>query len=191
MQVSPDSHGVTKPGYEDEAEELWLRASHLHISNECRFNSSRTTAVFTQQNSLGGSSWPSFSMETAEAEKVTCAWLNSTLGLIECWLTSNRTQGGRGRTTVSALPNIPTLDVTKLNPTQLEAAVQIYDDLCQKPLMPTSEAYRDPIRQELDRLLLTEVLGLDDEAVDQLAILRHQWCREPTVTGTKTTGPDG
>ena len=30
----------------------------------------------------------------------------------------------------------------------------------------------------------------DDTAVDQLAILRHQWCREPTVTGTKPTGPD-
>ena len=57
-------------------------------------------------------------------------------------------------------------------------------------MLPANEAYHDTARQELDRRLLTEVLGLDDSAVEQLAILRHQWCREPTVTGTKTTGPD-
>ena len=56
-------------------------------------------------------------------------------------------------------------------------------------MLPTNEAWRDPVRQELDRRLLTEVLGLDDEAVEQLAILRNQWCAEPTVTGTKKTGP--
>ena len=56
-------------------------------------------------------------------------------------------------------------------------------------MLPTNEAYRDPVRQELDHRLMTEVLGLDDSAVEQLAILRNQWCREPTVTGIKTTGP--
>ena len=47
----------------------------------------------------------------------------------------------------------------------------------------------DPVRQELDRLLLKDVLGLDDRAVEQLGILRRQWCGEPTVTSTKKTGP--
>ena len=56
-------------------------------------------------------------------------------------------------------------------------------------MLPANEAWRDSARQELDRRLLTEVLDLDDEAVEQLAILRNQWCREPTVTGTKKTGP--
>ena len=130
-------------------------------------------------------------MKTPEEEKIVCAWLNGTLGFIGYWLESNRTQSGRGRTTPSAIPNIPTLDITKLDATQLQAAVRIYDDLCHQPMLPANEAYRDPVRQELDRRLLTEVLGLDDTAVDQLAILRHQWCREPTVTGTKNTGPDG
>ena len=188
--IPPDSHGIIKPGYEDAAEELWQQASHLHISNECRFNSSPTCAVFTHQHSMGGRSWPSFCMRTTEAEKVTCTWLNGTLGLIGYWIESNRSQSGRGGTSVSAIPHIPSLDVTKLKPLQLQAAVQIYDDFCQKPMLPANEAYHDSVRQELDRRLLTEVLGLDDSAVEQLAILRHQWCREPTVTGTKTTGPD-
>ena len=124
-------------------------------------------------------------------EKAVCVWFNGTPGLISYWINSNRTQSGRSRTTVTAIPNIPSLDVTKLDAECLQAAVQTYDDLCQKPMLPANESWRDPVRQELDRRLLTEVLGLDGDAVEQLAILRNQWCREPTVTGTKRTGPDG
>ena len=190
MAVSPDSHGIEKPGEEDAAQTIWQRASHLHISNECRFNSSPTCAVYTEQKSAGGRAWPNFRMQTPEMEKATCVWLNGTLGLITYWINSNRSQSGRGGTTVRAIPNISGLDVTKLDAERLQAAVQIYDDLCREPMLPANEAWRDPVRQELDRRLLTEVLGLDGEAVEQLATLRNQWCREPTVTGTKRTGPD-
>ena len=58
-------------------------------------------------------------------------------------------------------------------------------------MLPANEAYRDKVRQELDRRLMTQVLELDGSAVEQLGILRRQWCREPTVVGTKGTGPDG
>ena len=190
MEVSPDSHGIIKPGEEDEAEEIWQRASHLHISNELRFNSSPTCAVFTQRYSVGGRSWPNFLMKTPEIEKAGCVWFNGTLGLISYWINSNRSQSGRGGTTVRAIPDIPVLDFSKLSGNQVQTAAQIYDDLCQKPLLPANEAYRDKTRQELDRRLLTEVLGLDESAVEQLAVLRNQWCREPTVVGTKATGPD-
>ena len=189
MEVSPDSHGITKPEADEEALEIWQRASHLHVSNEFRFNSNPTCAAFTQRVSLGGSSWPNFLMRTPEVEKSACVWLNGTLGLISFWINSNRTQSGRGRTTVRAIPDIPILDFFELSQEQIQAAASIYDDLCKKPMLPTNEAWRDLVRQELDRRLLTEVLGLDDSAVEQLAILRNQWCAEPTVTGTKKTGP--
>ena len=191
MAVAPDSHGIIKPGKEKEAQAIWQWASRLHISNEFRFNANPTCAVFTEQKSAGGRAWPNFRMQTPEMEKAACVWLNGTLGLITYWINSNRSQSGRGGTTVTAIPNIPSLDVAKLDSERLQAAVSIYDDLCQQKLMPASDAYRDPVRQELDRRLLTEVLGLDGDAVEQLAILRNQWCREPTVTGTKRTGPDG
>ncbi len=190
MEVSPDSHGIIKSGKDEEAAEIWWRASNLHVTNEFRFNANPTCATFTKRVSMGGSSWPNFSMNTPETEKAACVWLNGTLGLISFWIKSNRTQSGRGRTTVRAIPDIPILDFSRLSAQRIEAAAKIYDDLCQKPLLPTNEAWRDPVRQELDRRLLTEVLGLDDSAVEQLAILRNQWCREPTVTGTKKTGPD-
>ena len=54
MEVSPDSHGTTKPGEDEEAREIWQRASHMHISKEFRFNSSSTCAAFTRQISMGG-----------------------------------------------------------------------------------------------------------------------------------------
>ena len=191
MAVPPDNSGRIRNGQDDAAHSLWERVSHLHISAECRFNANPTCAVFTPQKSAGGRAWPNFQMETPEMEKATCLWLNGTLGFISYWIESNRSQSGRGGTTVTAIPNIPTLDVTKLDANRLDAAVQIYDDLCQEKMLPANEAYRDPVRQELDRRLLTEVLGLDAAAVEQLAILRYQWCLEPTVTGTKATGPAG
>ncbi len=189
--ISPDYSGIVEDDKQDEANKLWKSVSHLHIGAECRFNSNATCAAFTHRKSVGGRAWPNFQMATPEMEKATCVWLNGTIGLVGYWIKSNRTQSGRGGTTVTAIPNIPALDVTKLDANQLQAAVQIYDDLCQKKMLPANEAWRDPVRQELDRRLLTEALGLDGDAVEQLAILRSQWCREPTVTGTKHTGPDG
>ena len=191
MAVAPDSRGIVKPGKEDEAEEIWRRASHLHINRDFQFNANPTCAVYTEQKSAGGRAWPNFRMQTPEMEKAACVWLNGTLGLITYWISSNRSQSGRGGTTVRAIPNIASLDVTRLDAERLQTAVSIYCDLCQEPMLPANEAWRDPVRQELDRRLLTDLLGLDGDAVEQLAILRNQWCREPTVTGTKRTGPDG
>ena len=191
MAVAPDSHGRIKQYKKEEAGAIWQRASRLHINCDFQFNANPTCAVYTEQKSVGGRAWPNFLMQTPEMEKTACVWLNGTLGLIAYWINSNRSQSGRGGTTVTAIPNIPSLDVTRLGANQLQAAMGIYDDLCQKSMLPANEAWRDPVRQEIDRRLLTEVLGLGGDAVEQLAILRNQWCREPTVTGTKRTGPDG
>ena len=191
MAVAPDSHGIIKQGKENEAEAIWQRASRLHINCDFQFNANPTCSVYTEQKSAGGRAWPNFLMQTPEMEKAACVWLNGALGLISYWINSNRSQSGRGGTTVTAIPNIPVLDVTRLGAERLQAAVSIYDDLCQEAMLPANEAWRDPVRQELDRRLLTEVLRLDGDAVEQLATLRNQWCREPTVTGTKRTGPDG
>lgn len=192
MATPPDSAGVIRPGKSEDADRIWQwTASHLHINRDFRFNANATSAAFTPRKCAGGRAWPSIQMDSPALEKATCVWLNGTLGIIGYWMESNRTQNGRGSTTVSAIPNIPTLDVTSLPSDRLSAAVGIYDDLCETRMLPANESHHDPVRQELDRRLLTEVLGLDDAAVEQLAILRNQWCLEPTVVGTKKTGIDG
>ena len=188
MLTPPDSSGRIKRGKEKEADALWNRASRLHVNMDFQFNANATAAAFTRMRTGGGRAWPNFKMESVELEKATCVWLNGTLGIIGYWLESNRTQNGRGGTTVTAIPNIPTLDFPALPPERLAAAVRIFDDLSEKTMLPANESYRDEVRQELDRRLLTEVLALDAAAVEQLEILRNQWCMEPTVVGGKGTG---
>ena len=191
MSTAPDTTGIVRDDKADAAVKLWNKASHLHINITFRFNSNPTIAGYTERTTLGGRAWPNLKMGNPEMEKATCAWLNGTIGLVSYWAESNRVQSGRGTVSITTLANIPTLDVTKLEPARLAAAAQIYDDLGEQRMLPANEAWRDPVRQELDRRLLLEVLGLDDAAVEQLGILRNQWCREPTVTGTKRTGPPG
>ena len=187
MLTSPDSHGIVRDGFESIADQIWASASNLHINANFQFNSNPTVASWTERKSLGGDTWPSLLLPNADHAKALCVWLNGILGMASYWLESNRSQDGRGRTTVTAIPNLPVLDVRALDPQKLAAAVAIFDDLKSSTMLPANEAYRDPVRQEIDRRILTEVLGLDDESVEQLAILRDQWCAEPTVTGTKKT----
>ena len=190
MLTPPDSHGEVRQRGEDAAEQMWGQfATHLHINRDFQFNANATAAAFTKLPSLGGRAWPTMTAASPQQEKIICVWLNSTLGLMAYWIESNRNQDGRGGITVTAIPDISLLDVTKLNPTQLDAAVKIFDDLQEKRMLPANEAWRDAVRQDLDKRLLIEVLGLDDKAVEQLGILRLQWCSEPTVTSTKKTGP--
>lgn len=190
MAAAPDHAGDIKAGKVSEAQRLWKRASNLHISAECRFNSNATCAVVTERITAGGRAWPNFRMQSLDFEKATCAWLNSTLGMITYWIGSNRTQSGRGGVTVTSIPTMPTLDVRRLGPSQLSAAIAAYDDLKHAKMLPANEAYRDAQRSELDRRILTEVLGLDADSVSQLEVLRYQWCSEPTVSGTKGTRPN-
>ena len=190
MLVEPDSHGEVRRNRDKTAEQMWGNtATHLHTNGDSQFNANATAAAFTELPSLGGRVWPTLAAGSPQQEKALCVWLNSTLGMMAYWIESNRGQNGRGGVTVTAIPDIPVLDATKLTDTQLDAAVRIFDDLHNKTLLPANEAWRDEVRQELDERLLIEVLCLDDNSVEQLGILRRQWCSEPTVTSTKKTGP--
>ena len=188
MLTRPDSHGVAKDGRTEDGARMWRNATYLHINAIFGFNANSTAAAYTERRSLGGAAWPTFTAANVDHEKALCVWFNGTLGMASYWLESNRSQDGRGHTTVTSMPSIPVLDMRVLTPQAMAAAVAIFDDLQQQVMLPANEAYRDPVRQELDRRIMTEVLGLDDETVEQLAILRNQWCAEPTVTGTKKTG---
>ena len=189
MLTRPDSHGVASDDRDTAAVAMWQHATHLHINIRFRFNANSTAAAYTPQRSLGGAMWPTVKLAAPELEKALCVWLNSTLGMAIYWLESDRGQDGRGGTTVTHIPDIPVLDVTQLDAAQLAAAVQIFDDLKERVMKPANEAWHDLVRQELDQRLLMEVLNLDNDAVERLGILRRQWCREPTVTAAKQTGP--
>ena len=185
MKVLPDRSGLVLD--RDKADSVWQLSSRLHISIKFAFGSSASVAAYTDRITGGGSMWASVKMASDEYERATCAWFSSTMGIMCYWVDSNRTQHLRGSTTWRAIPNIATLDPRRLSQNQLGALVAIFDDLCDAHLLPAFQAYRDPVRQEMDRRILTEVLMLDDHAVKSFTILRNQWCAEPTVSGGKKT----
>ncbi len=111
MLTRPDSHGVVKEGWNDKAAQIWRSATHLHINVIMSFNGNSTVAGFTARRSLGGRAWPTVKAESVDHEKALCVWLNSTLGMAVYWLESNRTQGGRGQSSPTAIPSVSVLDV--------------------------------------------------------------------------------
>ena len=44
--------------------------------------------------------------------------------------------------------------------------------------------------EALDRAVLVDLLELPESVLEPLAVLRTQWCCEPTVHGGKATRPD-
>ena len=54
-------------------------------------------------------------------------------------------------------------------------------------MLPANEAWRDVARQDLDRAVLIDLLGLSEDLLEPLNLLRRQWCAEPSVHGGKST----
>ena len=58
---------------------------------------------------------------------------------------------------------MPTLDVRCLSDKALANAERIFHDLKHKRMLPFNESDHDPVRHELDRRLLNEVLDITSE----------------------------
>ena len=190
MIVLPDKAGQIRPGCENRAEETWQRtASRLHFSLDFRINSQPLAACLTPDLSIGGRAWPNFLCAERPWEIPLVLWANTTLGLICFWWIGARQQQGRAILTISKLPALTVLDPRSLNPDQLRLAGDIFDELRDQTLLPSNEAWRDDARQTLDRAVLTDLLGLPEDVLEPLALLRRQWCAEPSVHGGKATRP--
>ena len=107
-------------------------------------------------------------------------------------LVAGLTASSRGRSifTISKLPALNVLDPRGLDDSQLEQCRESCESFRTRSLLPANEAYRDPVRKELDAALWT-VLGLPAPLLTNLNLLRNQWCTEPSVHGGKRTRPDG
>ena len=187
--VGPDSEGRIKTNRADRAAEIWATRSHAHHNRGFRFNSQPLAVAFTERQTIGGRAWPNVRFESRAHEIAYTLWGNGTLGLVLYWWHSSRQQSGRGNMPISAIRTMPTLDVTRLAPEQLAVAGAIFDDMRDAEFLPANEAYRDDSRRELDRRVLTEMLGLSESILQPLDLLRLKWCSEPSVHGGKNTRP--
>ena len=191
LLVAPDRYGLARPGCGERAAELWQRsASRLHMNRDFQLNSQPLAACLTERPSLGGTAWPNFVLDQETWEPAILLWANTSIGLMSFWWHGTRQQQGRSRVTISRLPELLTLDARQLDARQLECCAGMVDEFSRRQFLPANEAWRDTVRQELDRAVFTEILGHGNAVLDGLTLLREQWCREPSVHGGKGTRPE-
>lgn len=191
LVVTPDRQGRVRPGCDKKARAIWATASRLHLNHDFQLNSQPLAACFTEQPSIGGRAWPTFKLHDERWEPTMLLWANTTLGLISFWWVASRQQQGRANLTISRLPELATLDPRTLTVEQLSTASDIFEGFAEREFLPANEAYHDKTRRELDKMMLVDLLGLDERQImPSLALLRDQWCREPSVHGGKSTRPD-
>jgi hypothetical protein len=152
----------------------------------------------TPERAIGGRAWPSVVFANADHEYAFGLWSNSTLGLLCRWWMSNKSQTGRGTTTVTSIPAIATLDVRALSHAQHVQARTVFELLSERRFLPFDQIDEDEARAELDRRLLVDVLGLDPvlcETGGPMERLRRKLAAEPQIHSDKRTRlvftPDG
>ena len=185
MVCEPDSQLRAREGRERQADAAWATASRAHLNQDFRFNSQPLTAAFTERESVGGTAWPNVGFTDDRFDYPFILWCNSTLGLLSFWWHSNRQQAGRGRTTISAIVALSTLDLRALTAAQLTAAQEIFEEFRDKELQPAYLADLDPNRALLDRRVICDLLGFDEAVYVGVRRLAEKWCAEPSVHGGK------
>ena len=194
LVVAPDSEGQIKiwpadqPSVDEKAAKIWSTASRAHYNHDLQFNSQSLIASMTPRKCIGGRAWPSVIFEDIAHEYSFALWCNSTLGLLMHWWVGNKTQSGRGSTTITAIPNIPTLDTRALTEEQHTAAREAFNAMRDLRFLPFNQIDEDPARAELDRRLLVDVLGLPPSLCDPdgpIDPLRRKLAREPQIHGGK------
>ena len=185
MVCAPDSQLQVRQGMEDKAAHVWATASRAHLNLDFRFNSQPLTAALTEQDSLGGRAWPNVIFSDKRFDYVFTAWANCTLGLLCFWWHSNRQVAGRGTTTITAAPSLSVLDFRALTDEQLRTAEAIFNEFRDKDLKPAYLADADPNRALLDRRVICDLLGFDEDTYASVRRLAAKWCAEPSVHGGK------
>ena len=188
MVVEPDCHLITRPNCHDKAQKILARNGRVHFNLNMRFNANSLGVLFTEKQAIGIALIPNiaFKDRNHKYDYAWTLWGNSTLGLLLHWAHSSKQQPGRGMNGRKNLLQMPTLNVHCLSYTALANAERIFHNLKHQRMLPFNEVDRDPVRHELDRLLLTEVLDITSEdAHNAMHRLRELLCAEPSIHGGK------
>ena len=191
MLVLPDSRAIPVPNAETKVQNRVDRNSRTHYNMMLRFNSNSVIVLFTEKPAIGPTLITNVAFENPRYEIPWALWCNSTLGLFCHWLHSGKQVSGRGKLRLTTLSSLPTLDVCKLSQEALENAEKVFEQLKYQRMLPLNECAHDPMREELDRRLLTEVLGItSDNVLKSMQTLREMLCAEPSIHGGKQSKCD-
>ena len=135
--------------------------------------------------------WPNVVFSDKRYDYALSVWGNSTLGLLSYWWHSNRQQSSKAGHDYT-LCNISTQCWTSAPCTekQLRTAEAIFNELRDKELKPAYLADADPNRALLDRRVVCDLLGFDEEVYVAVRRLAAKWCAEPSVHGGKARPKD-
>ena len=189
MVVPPDSHARPRANSDQKAQRILKLNSRVHYNTELRFNANSLVVMFTEDKSLGIALIPNVCFMNKKYEYVWTLWCNSTFGLLTHWMHSGTQQQGRGKLSRAAFDAMPTLDIRELSDEVLANAERIFNELKHQQMLPFNQMDEDPVRHELDRLLLSEVLGITEaerpDVHEGLDLLRKMLCQEPSIHGGK------
>ena len=86
---------------------------------------------------------------------------------------------------IRAADHLTVLDFRALTDAQLAKAQEIFDEFRDKELQPAYLADADANRALLDRRVVCDLLGFDEETFAGVRRLAAKWCAEPSVHGGK------
>lgn len=194
MVVAPDAHALPRPKGVSKIGEIKAWNGRCHYNSFLQFNANSLAVMFTEHDAIGVNLIPNIVFDNKNYDYVWTLWGNSTLGLLCHWMHSGKQQQGRGIIRKESLSSLPTLDVRQLNPFQLAIAESIFHELKHQRMLPFNEMVDDLVRQNLDRRLLSEVLGFREdthpEVHEGLDLLRKKFCEEPSIDGDKKSKCD-
>ena len=189
MVVPPDSHARPRPNSDEKVKKILKLNSRVHYNTELQFNANSLAVMFTEEKSLGIALIPNLFFANEEYEYAWTLWGNSTFGILSHWMHSGTQQQGRGKLSRAAFDAMPTLDVRQLSDKALTTAERVFNELKDQKMLPFNQMDEDPVRHELDRRLLSEVLGITaaerPDVHEGLALLRKMLCKEPSIHGGK------
>ncbi len=189
MVVSPNAHGSIRPHAEIKARRILERTGRVHFNIDLGFSSHSLSVMFAERDTIGIRSVRNVVFEDPDYDYVWTLWSNSTLGLLCYWLICGKQQTGRGSGSKASLESMATLDARQLPDEALANAERIFNELKHQKMLPFNQIDADPVRHELDRLLLSEVLGITEterpDVHEGLALLRKMLCQEPSIHGGK------
>ena len=182
---APDSQLLVRQGMESKAKTVWATASRTHLNRDFTFGSQALAVAFTEVASVGGRVWPNVNFGDKRFDYAFSVWGNSTLGLLCYWWHSSRQQSSKADMSIRSAETLPTLDFRALSDAQLATAQTIFNEFRDKELKPAYLADADPNRALLDRRVVCDLLGFDEDVYLAVRRLAAKWCAEPSVHGGK------
>ncbi len=158
--------------------DLWPLAGRVAIVERLRLNSHKLLAVKFPELMLSNVWWTFCTKQEFQNdtfEKALVLWLNSTFNLLLLLAHREETEGAWIGFKKPTLGGLPVLDLSSLEPAQLDRLAGVYDRIAGEALATFARMGADPVRLEIDRAV-AEVLGLPD-----LAVLRRLLAQEPVI----------